>query len=187
MKMDKPLNYDSEQAATGEYKIFPAGGYVCKILGAKVEQSQSGREMLVLRMDVAEGDYKNYFTQLWEEKVQTNKDAKWGCVYRQLTDGDSTKFFKGMIVAIEKSNPKYQWNWEESSLKNKLVGAIFGVEEFESNKDGSILKSSKIKWLRSVESIRKGDFTIPEIKRLDMSAANAFGGHDVAPDEEINF
>lgn len=188
--MNKPENFDSEPAATGEYKSLPAGGYVCKILGAKVEQSQSGKEMLVMRIDIAEGEYKDYFSQAWEEKVQVNKDAKWGCIYRQLTEGDSTKFFKGMLSAIEKSNPGYQWDWKESGLKGKLVGAIFGEEEFESNKDGSIKKSCKIKWLRSVESIRSGDFKIPEVKRINTSAASAFGGYDVPPppdDDDINF
>lgn len=184
--MQKPENYDQEEAFTGEFKSINPGGHICKIMGSKIDTTTTGKEVLIIRFDVTEGPAKDFYSEQFDRKILTNKDAKWQGVYRQLTEGTSLKFFKGMITAIENSNSGYKWNWDETTLKGKLFGGVFGQEEF-IGQDGQIHLATKCRFIRSVEQIRKG-VEIPEIKRINKSdAAAAFGGHDVAPDEEIPF
>ena len=48
--MKKINGYDEAQALTGEYEVLEAGGYICKIISAKVEKSKTNKEMLVLSL-----------------------------------------------------------------------------------------------------------------------------------------
>lgn len=183
--MQKPLEWDNTEANTGEFKSITPGGHVCRIMGAKVEETQGGREVLVIRFDIVEGECKDFFTEQYDRKVITNKDAKWQGVYRQLTDGTSLPFFKGMISAIENSNGAYKWTWDETTLKGKLFGGVFGQEEF-IGQDQGVHLATKCRFIRSVDQVRKG-IDAPAVKRLNNTAATTFGGHDVSPVDEIPF
>lgn len=171
--MQKPVNWDSIQAPTGErYKQLPAGGYVCKIFSASVDHTMNGNERLNIKFDIQEGEYKNYFTEQFDKRIITNANASWNGTYRQITEGEaSEKFYKGMITAIENSNPGYKWDFDETTLKGKLFGGVFGFEEWMNNQ-GKIMKSIKCRFVRSVDEVRKG-IEPPEIKKL--SGANQFG------------
>jgi hypothetical protein len=172
--MQKPTNYDETQAFTGEFKTITPGGHICKIVQANVSKTtNSDKEVLVILFDIIEGDCKDYYQEQFAKKYATNPNAKWQGVYRQLTEGNSLKFFKGMLTAIENSNPGYQWNWDEKTLKGKLFGGVFGQEEFQ-KQDGSIGLTTKCRFIRSVEQVRKG-VEVPEIKRLQISGASQFG------------
>lgn len=59
--MKKIAGYDESEALTGEFEVLEAGGYICKIINAKVEKSKTNKEMLVIAFDIAEGDHKDYF------------------------------------------------------------------------------------------------------------------------------
>lgn len=59
--MEKVQGYEEAQAITGEYERLNAGGYICKIISAKEEKSKSGKRMLVLALDIVEGDKKRFF------------------------------------------------------------------------------------------------------------------------------
>ena len=55
-------NYDKVEANTGEHEVLPVGGYICKITAAEVTTAQkSGKEMLVINFDIAEGKYKDFY------------------------------------------------------------------------------------------------------------------------------
>ena len=126
MMMNKPANWDSVEAITGEYKKLPAGGYVCSIVRAECTKSKNGKEMLKLAIDIAEGEYKDFYLNQYLQEQERNKEqAKWRGSYYQLTEGDSMGRFKGMLLNIEKSNPGYKWNWNEKSLEGKLFGGVF--------------------------------------------------------------
>lgn len=186
--MQKPSGYDQAPAYTGESFALPAGGYVCKILKAEESTSQSGRPMLVLLLDIAEGEHKDYYRQQFDRIKQSNPDAKWGCVFRQLVDGNSTPFFKGMITSIEVSNSGYKWNWDEKTLAGKLVGALFGREQYLGN-DGNLKWTTKCRSLRSVETIRSGKFDVPEDKFASgvMQPAASGGFTPVEDDGDLPF
>lgn len=180
--------YDKTEAFTGDYETLEPGGYICKILQVKAEDAKPGANydtLLRIGFDIAEGEHKDYFQRLFDKKKFEKADAKWSGMYYQTIKPDDLKYFKGFIIAIEQSNGSYKWNWDEQTLKGKLFGGVFGQEEFKAN-DGSIKLSTKCRWIRSVEQIRKG-IEAPEIKRLE--GGNTFSSREAPPidDDELPF
>ena len=188
--MQKPQGYDQETAFTGDFKTIAPGGHICKIMQAKVDTTQTGKEVLVLMFDISEGESKDFYTEDFNRRYTTNPDAKYQGIFRQLTEGSSLKFFKGLISAIENSNSGYKWNWDEYTLKGKLFCGVFGQEEFLNNNQ-EIKLSTKCRFIRSVEQVKKG-IEAPPIKKLNLN--NSVSGYDVSsfgtevfPEEEIPF
>lgn len=163
--MQKPSSYDTTQAVNiGEYESLEPGGYICKILKAESTLSSTRKEMLVINFDIAEGQHKDFYARKY--KASTSDNKKWQGVYRQLTDGDSTKYFKGMITAIEKSNSGFKFDFDEKKLTGKLFGGLFGREEWFDTNKGEYKFSVKLCWVRDIETIKSGKFEIPRDKLL---------------------
>ena len=163
--MRKPEGYDEAQAITGEGQALPAGLYVCKIIMA-IETKRNGKSTLEIAYDVAEGEYKDFYQKRYN--ANTSTDKKWPAIYRQITEGKSVGFFKGLITSIEESNPGYKWNWDENTLKGKKFGAVMGREQF-LTQDGQKKFATKIFWIRSVEGLKNA--TIPDDKLLQDNTA----------------
>lgn len=172
--MRKPEGYDSAPVYTGEGQALPAGGYVCTIVKAEETSSRGGRPMLALALDIAEGEYEGHFRRQYERAKQSNPDAKWNGVFRQLTDGSSLPFFKGLVTSLEVSND-FKWDFDERKLKGKLIGALFGREQYMGT-DGKLKWSTKCQAVRSVKNIRDGNFEIPEDKPLAGGAGVSYSG-----------
>lgn len=166
-------NYENTEVFVDEAKL-PPGGYVCKIIDVRCEEKVYG-ELLKIGFDIYEGDYENYYMDKFRKMKETNDKAKYQGVYYQTVKEDDLKYFKAFITTLEKSNPNFKWNPkkpDESTLKGLLFGGIFGEEEYRNDK-GEIRKSVKCRYVRSVESIRAHDYTIPECKKLQDN--NSFG------------
>lgn len=169
----KPANWDSVEAITGNYKKLPAGGYICKITHAEGVQSKTGKPMLKIAVDIASGEYEDFFLQQYMNDKARSDEAKWRCYYYQLTEGDSTGRFKGMIENIKASNPGYVWNWDEKTLVHKIFGGVFREEEY-INRNGGISTSTKLIAVRPVEGIQ--DIEPPAKKEINGSSpASSFG------------
>lgn len=189
--MEKIQGYDEAQAITGEYERVEAGGYICEIIGAKEETSQSGKKMLVLAIDIADGEHKGYFQKRWEESKKINNDpnkkVKYpsNATYRQMLEGDKAAgFLKGIMTSLEESNNNFKWDWDEKKLKGLKCGAIFGEEEYQKY-DGKIGTTTKIRWIRSVQAIEDGKFEIPEKKKLVTQ--NSIFDTTVSDDDDLPF
>ena len=169
--MKIPRGWDKAQAYDGSLEKMTAGGHICRIVNARVDDV-NGNDMLVLALDVAEGSqYDGFYRRDHKKKTATNPDAKWGCVYRQYVvtrEGECNPFFKGIIKCVEESNNGYRWSWQESTLKDKLVGVIFREEEFLKT-DGTISTTIRPAFIRSVARIREG-VEVPNVKRLTNGA-----------------
>ena len=164
--MEKIQGYDEAQAITGEYERLEAGGYICKIISAKEEKSKSGKRMLVIALDIVEGDKKDYFKKRFDEDNRAEKKWPAGAIYRQMLEGEKAAgFLKGLMTSLEASNEGFKWDWNEKKLRDLKCGAIFGEEEYE-KMDGSIGTSTKIKFIRTVKAIQEGNFKVPELKKL---------------------
>lgn len=164
--MEKINGYDEAQALTGEFETLEPGGYICKIRSAREEKAKSGKRMLVMALDILEGEKKDFFQKRFDE--DTRADKKWpaGAVYRQMLEGEKAAgFLKGLMTSLEASNDGFKWNWDEKKLKDLKCGAIFGAEEYE-KMDGSIGTSTKVKFIRTVKTIEEGKYKIPELKKL---------------------
>ena len=153
---------------------LPAGGYVAKILNAKVEEYSWG-EVLVISFDIADGEYKDFFSKQYKEN--TREDKKWKGNFRLAVPQESNQYFDGQkrafgnaIWAIEESNPGYHWDWNESALKGKMVGVLFRNFGWEMN--GNSGWSTECCTFASVEDVRTGNFKQPKDKPLRNKAAN---------------
>lgn len=166
----KPQNWENVQAIT-EKKALPAGGYVIKIIAAKVSTyNYNGQsfDKLEIAFDINDGEYKGFYQQDFD--AQQQEDKRWKGVKRfnvptdDGSDADalSQRILKGATEALEDSNPGYRWDWDETKLKGKLVGCIFRLEEWAMNgKKG--WKAQPFKFV-PVEDIKSGNFKQPKFK-----------------------
>ena len=185
--MNKPANSDATEAATGDFKRLPAGGHHCVIKAARVTKSKKGNDMLELRIDIAAPDeFAGYFTERYKHFLESDPQAKWPSdgTYRQLTEGNSLKFFKGMIVNLEKSNPGWQWHWDESELPGKKFGGVFQEEKYigNDNKEHTSVKCVSIRPDEGIEGV-----TVPTPKDNTQNGTNAPYGAFTGAQEEIPF
>lgn len=166
--MKKISGYDKIQES-GSFKKLPVGGYVVKILNAT---DVPDKEYLRLSFDVAEGPNKGFFAE--EYKNDTREDKKWpnaGTFVRSYKE-KALPMMKGFTTAVEKSNKNYTWNFDESTLKGKLVGLVIGEEEFV-NSSGKMRTRTYVNAVRSVDIIREGKFEVPELKKLSADKVTA--------------
>ena len=154
---------------------LPAGGYVAKILNAKVEEYSWG-EVLVISFDIAEGEYKDFFSKQYKEN--TREDKKWKGNFRLTVPQESNQYFESQkrtfgnaIWAIEESNPSFRWAWDENALKGKMVGVLFRNFEWAMD-DGRSGWSTECCTFVSVEDVRTGNFKQPKDKHLKNKAAS---------------
>ncbi|WFR56413.1 hypothetical protein QA584_22795 [Anaerocolumna sp. AGMB13025] len=156
--MQKPNDYDNVQAY-GEFTPIKLGGHICKIMQVKETISSTGKDMLEISLDIAEGDQKDYYAQQYKTDTRTNK--KWGCVVNQLindNDGNTSRGFKSFITAVENSNSGFKVAWGNNfaaCFKGKLIGGVFGREQY-LNANNEKKFFTKCSQFRSVESIRAG-------------------------------
>lgn len=174
----RAINNWENVKASADFTALPAGGYVCKIQGAKIrtfEGKNGSFERLEVAVDIVEGEYKDYFRRDFDS--QSTEDKKWRGVLRlYVPSGDgsdqdnwSMAKLKRFVNDVEDSNPGYHWDWEESKLKGKLVGLTFRREEWEyQGKTG--WKTNPFQ-AYTVEDIRQNKFQLPKDKPLKKETA----------------
>ena len=155
----------------GDFQMLPRGGYVCVIMGAKVEERSDGSQVIVLAMDIADGEYAAYFQQQFSRQTGDNKI--WPCRYwlnvpkddgSERDEWDKRKF-KTFTTSLEKSNEGYKFDWDETKFTGKVIGGLFNYREFETS-SGTVGEAPNLAQVRSAETIRKGDYKIPKDKKL---------------------
>ena len=152
----KPIEGYELVNEAGEFKSLPKGIYLLKI--TKVVDVPE-KEYLEIYSDVAKGEFMNYFKTLVDNGL---KDSSRSC---RSYKTNALPFFKAFITAIEKSNPNYKWDWDESKLVNKYVIGVVGEEEYE-DKEGNVKIGTKIVEFRSIEAFKEGRIKVPELKKL---------------------
>jgi hypothetical protein len=136
--MIKKYNGFEAKISAGSGEKLPVGGYICKILKPEVIDYSWG-SVLILNIDVDQGEYKGFYAEQY--KNNTNEDKKWKGTLRvnlpkddgSEQDGWTKNSFQNTIGCIEEANPGYHWNWDENSLKGKLIGIAFREEEWAIN------------------------------------------------------
>lgn len=174
--MKRPSDWDQVKAYE-ERRRLPAGGYICEIKNIKEDVSKTGKPMVVVALDIAEGDYKGYFMDEHMRSKDFNPDAKWpfaGTKWILQQDyNDPTKtnrMLKGFVGAVEAENVNID-NGKEldfSRAKGALVGVVFREEE----KEGQLMNywTTVPNYFVSCEDIRTGNFRVPEKKPLAPAA-----------------
>jgi hypothetical protein len=160
--MNKPSGWDEAPAKSFSGNRPPAGAYVFGILKAQVLMSTHNEEMMVLSLDIVEGDFKGYYR---EQTERFSKDRL--LKHYRLTESEkSIPYFKGDIKTIEESNPGFVFDFDETSLRGKYVGGMLSEEEYE-DKDGNIRIKLRVAFLCSVKKATSGTLKIPELKQLN--------------------
>ena len=144
---------------------MPAGGYVCRIVKSEASINRYNEPCLLLYLDVAEGDFKNYFGGIYSRRLDRG-DNKYPCVYNQRVSNKSKKYFDQLIAAIQASNKDYNCtrrdgeDWDERELEGLLVGVIMQEKEF-INSRGKVRVVLTPYEFKSVAEIRGKDFDAP--------------------------
>lgn len=179
--MKRIENWENIKENSGFEKL-PVGGYVAKILNV---QDVPEKEYLKISFDIDEGEKKGFFAEQY--KNDTREDKKWpnaGSFIRSYKD-TAASMFRGFTNAVENSNKGYTFDFDESTLKGKKIGIVVALEEYQ-NQKGQIRERTYIPAVRSVDTIKKGDFTIPELKKLNVTKATTASNDFVNPFEQDN-
>lgn len=152
----RPIANFSTVQATGNFERLPAGGYVIRITEI---QDEPARQYLRVTYDIAEGDYKDHY-----------KDSDRGHSFIRSYKGTALGMFKAFTKAVDESNgtnytEQVEKGLNETQLVGKVLGVLIGEEEYNTDR-GETRTGLKVRTCISAERIRRGDFTVPEIKRL---------------------
>lgn len=179
IKKDK--NWDSISAyGYGNFQTLPKGGYVCRIIKAEEKTDRNGNPQIHIAFDIIEGEYKNYFMDLFNaRKSRADDPAKisypfegqaWISVLDYQNSSKQSSKFKGFCTALEESGNDI-WTPKDELILNEVakaeVGIVFQAQEQEYN-DKRFWRS--VPWgFRSIETIRGGEFFVPDDKPLETN------------------
>lgn len=165
--MKKIENYENVQAS-GEFKKLTAGGYICKIITVQDRpfNGETGKgDYLYLEYDIADGEFKEYFKDLFE------KYGAWRGSFIRSYKEKALGMFKHFTNCIESSNAGYKWDWEEQNLVGKYIGLVLAEEEYIAG-DGNTKTKLVVSQIKTVEEIKSGDFKVPTLKKLPENETN---------------
>ena len=164
----KPLGkaYADATANTGDFQRLPAGGYIAKIQAVKDVDDKS---YLLVTFDIAEGEKRGFFANTDADHEYLHQFIR---SYKETTLG----MFKGFLKAVDNSNgtnfePQAEKGFAEQQLVGKVIGILVGYEEYVSNR-GDVRERMRVN-TRSAETIRSGNFTVPELKKLETGNGGA--------------
>lgn len=168
--MKKYSDVKFERTSVGR-ETLPAGGYVCSILSARVEENDWG-STLIIAHDVCEGEFSGIFKRDYDNNDR--EDKKWRGTFRlrlPKDDGSEQDAWKkrslgNTIWALEQSNPGFSWDWDEKKLKGKKIGLLYRNKEWEMN--GRTGWTTEAISAESIDNIREGKFSIPKDKALPV-------------------
>lgn len=164
--MKRIENYDEIKVSEGR-GVLPVGGYECVIKNVK-HFEHNGIKKVSLEIDIANGDYKNYYQEKYDSRDENAKywdDGATLTFLEEPTEERDKSYFKGLITAIESYNPNYKWNWEEDTLKGLKVNCNFSLKEYTGN-DGRIYTKPQVgRYVNSKDNFKK-DY-VPTVRTIN--------------------
>lgn len=185
------MGYDAEREKADNRANFEAlkpGAYVCNVMQVKETKSKSGKDMLVVALDIAEGEEAGRFQLLFNG--DNREDKKWPCLSYILTedkDGNCSRSLADFLKFVEDSNKNFTVEWGDNFCKNltgKTVGVVFRREEY-LNQQGEKKWSTKPIWYADAEKVREGKVKTPEDKPLNETASTPFSNKPPVNFEEV--
>lgn len=155
-----------EAKGMDDFRGLPIGAYECVIMDARVNHNeQSGKDTFKVSVDIASGEFKDYFRKMYEN--DTRIDRKWNnnAVRYLAFTGDNVAYFKGFLTVVENSNQGYKWDWDETKLKGKKVCGVFQYEQYE-KQDGTKGIKVRLTKFRSLDKLKEIEVS-DSIKMLD--------------------
>lgn len=162
------INWDEVQEAS-EFDNPKPGAYIATI--CRVEDVEE-KEYLLIEWDFAEGAYKD------NNRDTFARAGFWPIQLRRSYKPSALGFFKSFKTALEDSNPGYRFDeFDLRDMVGRRFGVVLGEEEYTKN-TGEVKARLYVYQTRSIQAIQKGDFKVPELKRLaeNRKPSPAFGG-----------
>jgi hypothetical protein len=151
-----------------------------QIVVIKKVEDVTEKEYLRIEFDIANGDLKGMFQGMFEQTGVWSNTATMYKSYKQ----SALPYFKRFIVAVEKSNDNFKFDFDEQKLVGKYFVVNYGIEEYE--RDGEIKEGLKPVEARSVQSFKEGKIEVPKAKRLERTNATQ-NKTEVEIDEDLPF
>jgi hypothetical protein len=153
----KPINGFKSEIMSKKPKMLPAGPYVAKIKAVKID-GQEPNQQLVLRVDVCEGEYTDYFMKRYKMEAENSRfEPRYKGDYKLRIPNENSMYpesdlrrFNDAIARIERSNEGYKWDWNEQGLVGKLVGINMQQGDYNG------YPFTKIASLAIADDVRKG-------------------------------
>ena len=164
------------------FESLPKGCYVIKIMNAKeVENKNGSGSHVAIAFDIAEGDYKNFYMQQFDNN--TSEDKKWpnDAIYRLTIPSDGSQQFvidnwNTFFADLEDSNNGYVFSGDASKLKGKLIGGKFHIEQTEYH--GTVYSHTRMRWTCVADDVRSGKAAktrMPNDKLIETIPSNRPG------------
>lgn len=154
--------------ARHDFKRLPAGGYICRIVGCEFGTNKDGQDMLILNVDICEGEFAGYFQKYSARYGKWNFNAVFKRKIFGVNGKDFADSFQQLLEDIEASNAGFKFNdgdINETDFIGRLCGFIFGDKEYQKT-DGGIGTNAQVTFSKSVNQIREGNFKIPPTKKF---------------------
>ena len=155
-----------EAKGMDDFRGLPIGAYECVIKDARINHNEiTGKNTLKISVDIASGEYKDFFKKSYENDTRIDKKWNNNAVRYLAYEGENVSYFKGFLTIVENSNPGYKWGWEESTLKDKKLVGVFQYKEYE-KQDGTKGIKVRLTKFRSLDKLK--DIEVSDsVKMLD--------------------
>lgn len=143
------------------FEQLPKGAYVIRIKGAKQEQNKSGSgSHLTIIFDIAEGEYAGFYMKQYESTGF--EDKKWpndATYYLNVPDDSSPEYvwtnWNTFFGDLEDSNNGYVFGGDLKTLKEKLLGGKFAIEQSPGD-NGTVYDHTRLRWTCVADDVRSG-------------------------------
>ena len=170
----KGYNKDNRKEAKA-YAPLPKGNYVCKIMSIEETKYSSGKKGLKIYFDIAEGDYKDFYTNKYQESDKEDKKWNFDAIFYLTVPEDGAEAYiqdnwDTFWANLEDSNNGYVFTGDEKTIKGKVIGGIFRIEQTEYN--GRTYNHTKLFKTAIAQDVRDGKIDwIPDDKLLPNQPA----------------
>lgn len=189
-------NKDNRKENTNGFTLLPKGNYVCKIMGIelveykKKNENDPDRNGIKISFDIAEGEYKDFYSK--KDKENEDEDKKWpmDAIYWLGIPYDGCPGFvqdtwDTFWANIEDSNNGYIFDGNEKTVKGKVFGGLFHIEQTEYNQ--RIYDHTRLKYTCVAQDIRDGKVTRNvKDKLIDVPATTDTSFIDVPPNAPVD-
>ena len=178
--------YDKSKRKKSNYEALPKAAYVVKIMSAKeVQNKNNNGSHIAMAFDIAEGDYKDFYKKQFD--ANTNEDKKWSndAVFRLTVPSDNSEQYvwdnwNSFFADLEDSNNGFIFKGDPASIKGKVIGGKFHIEQNEYN--GRVYDHTRLRWTCVAEDVRKGKAgQLPNDKLISGGSSSARNQQNTMP------
>lgn len=157
----------------GESTPLKPGVYLCSIIKADAAVSRAGREMFVLFLDIAEGEFAGHFRKIFNTFAKKDAAPKWSnnATYRQLIFDNNnfiSPFCKNLLEVVAEADSNFKINpanFNSDDLIGKRCPFLFVAEEYSYN--GEVKTRVAVDKPIHFADFKAGNVVIPQTKKID--------------------